>query len=432
MNTSPFISGRAVTTVEFHDQRRVLRRLLGRLTKGESTAIVGQPHSGKTSLLHFIQDADARQTISSEPFDRCLFRYIDSHMLGSQFTQAEFWDHVLGPLAIYDTDETIRDLYTISEENEFGAFTLERLFAALARADWRVILFLDEFEAILTHPVLNSAEFYGSLRSLASRFSSLALVIATRRSLNYLNMQTDALNPHGSPYFNIFTELRLEPLPIKDANTLLKQADAHFSPEDRQFVLDVSGRHPYLLQLAASLLWDAHHDGQQGEQRHDTVAHELYDQTQSHFADTWRAWSNAERKAVTAIALAQIPTLVEGHDFKAQALVADIFDYSAELRGLAQAGTVAETEDGGWQIMQEVLLWWLADEIKRTTRDDTDFTDWLQDQEYGAAFTREERQRFFNAARAVSAVIINGASPLIEAFAKGYSEGQGKLASGAD
>jgi hypothetical protein len=268
------------------------------------------------------------------------------------------------------------------------------------------------------------------LRSLASRFSSLALVIATRRSLDYLNMQTDELNPHGSPYFNIFTELCLEPLPIKDANAILAQADAHFSPQDRQFILDVSGRHPYLLQLAASTLWDAHHDGQRGEQLYEIVANELYEQTQSHFADTWRAWSNAERKAVTAIALAQIPSLVEGHDFKWEELVEDIFDYSEELRSLARTGTVAETAEGDWQVTQQLLLWWLADEIKRATRDDTDFTEWLQAQEYGMAFTQQEREKFNKAAKTVGAAVGKGVTTLIEAFAKGYGEGLGKVASG--
>ena len=132
-----------------------------------------------------------------------------------------------------------------------------RLFTALDDAGLRIVVMLDEFDALLSHPILNSAEFYGSLRSLSSRFSSLALIIATRRSLNQLNVQTQEINPHSSPYFNVFTELRLGPLPKRDVAALLSQADERFSSKDRQFITLASGRHPYLLQLAADIMWEA-------------------------------------------------------------------------------------------------------------------------------------------------------------------------------
>ena len=122
-------------------------------------------------------------------------------MLGRTFTQEAFWAHVLEPIAVYFTSGELRTLYNLSRENQFGAFTLMRLFTALDNADLRIVVMLDEFDALLNHPILNSAEFYGSLRSLSSRFTSLGLVIATRRSLNQLNVDTQQINPHSSPLF---------------------------------------------------------------------------------------------------------------------------------------------------------------------------------------------------------------------------------------
>ena len=46
------------------------------------------------------------------------------------------------------------------------------------------------------------------------------LIIASRRSLDVLNHATQEINPHGSPYFNVFTEIRLGSLPDKHAQTL--------------------------------------------------------------------------------------------------------------------------------------------------------------------------------------------------------------------
>jgi hypothetical protein len=435
MPTNPFVYGRAVNPAEFYNYKREIRRIIGRMQRGESTAIVGQPHTGKTSLLNMVMERAVQREVLGAPLEQTILRYIDSHMLGQAFTQNEFWDHVLAPVTLHIQDENIQDLYAIAQENHFGAFTLEKLFTGLQNVGWKVVILLDEFEALLTHPVLNSTEFYGSLRSLASRFSSLALIIATRHLLDDLNVDTQKLNPHGSPYFNIFIEQRLGALPQNAAEELLKQAGSRFDKADLQFVLDVSGRHPFLLQLTAVLLWDYEPQtaGEGKMVRYEAVANELYEQTAAHFNDTWRTWSNAERKVVTAIALTQIPQLVEGHDFKWEALIDDLDDFSPELRGLEKDGTVVKTdydETTGWAITQQALLWWLADLIKREVRDDKAWDQWLEAQEFGAVLTKQERERFDNAAKTVRTTIGRGAATLIESFIKGLTEGWAKAITG--
>ena len=167
--------------------------------------------------------------------------------------------------------------------------------------------------------------------------------------------------------------------------------------------------------------------------RYEAVANELYEQTAAHFNDTWRTWSNAERKVVTAIALTQIPQLVEGHDFKWEALIDDLDDFSPELRGLEKDGTVVKTdydETTGWAITQQALLWWLADLIKREVRDDKAWDQWLEAQEFGAVLTKQERERFDNAAKTVRTTIGRGAATLIESFIKGLTEGWAKAITG--
>jgi hypothetical protein len=428
MGRSPFFHGHMVPPDQFYNRRREVRRLLNRLAQGGSTAVVGQPHSGKTSLLHYILAHEKRQAIVGDALDTCTFHFLDAHTFGG-INQPIFWQHALEPLTRQFPNGPIHDLYATSQVNAFGAFTLETLFAALQEERWRLALLLDEFDALLNHPALNSVEFYGSLRSLASRYNSLALVVTTRRSLDFLNQNTQSLNPHGSPYFNIFSELRLGPLPQKDAADLLAQAGGAFNTQDRQFLFRLSGRLPYLLQLAADCLWEAHHEGKRGEARYQTAAHELYDQVHSHFNDTWRAWSHAERKVVTAVALHEIPYLAAGHVFQTDALTRDLEDYSAELRGLQTSGTI-EADGDGWRIAQEALLWWLADEIKRAARDDADFEAWLQRHQFGDLLTGQERARWSQAAKKAAGVIGKGATTLIEGFAKGFGEGIGKAVGG--
>lgn len=428
MNRSPFVHGGPVAPNDFLNRQRELRRLLNRLEKGQATAIVGQPHTGKTSLLRFVMDKVKRDGIVGGKLDRCWFREVDSHMLGRKFDQSAFWAFVLEPVTVYFDSGELRTLYKSAQENGFGAFTLKRLFAALDQADWRIVVLLDEFDALLNHPILNSAEFYGSLRSLTSRFSSLALIIATRRSLNQLNVQTQEINPHSSPYFNIFTELRLGPLPKRDAAHLLAYAKNRFDSKDRQFVTMASGRQPYLLQLAADILWEVDQEGKKGVERYRLAGEELRTQSEKHFADTWRSWSNAERKVIMAIALAQMALVVEDHYFEWSNLIEDINDYSPELRSLEKSGTIVKVRKGDRQIKQSALLWWLADEVKRMVRDEATFEEWLEEQEFEGIFTQKERRSLGQIANELAGFLGQGATTLIGAFAKGVGEGLGESA----
>lgn len=426
MNRSPFVYGGPVPPSEFLNRRRELRRVLNRLEKGQATAIVGQPHTGKTSLLRYVLDKVKRDGIIGAKLDRCWFREVDSHMLGRKFDQAAFWAFVLEPITVYFDSGELRSLYELASENQFGSFALKRLFAALDEANWRIVILLDEFDALLSHPILNSAEFYGSLRSLTSRFSSLALIIATRRTLNQLNVQTQEINPHSSPYFNIFTELRLGPLPKRDVARLLAHAKARFDNRDRQFVSLASGNHPYLLQMAADILWEVDVEGKQDLERYRRAAEELRMQSEGHFADTWRSWSNAERKVIMAISLAQMSLLVEDHTFEWSNLVEDIDDYTPELRGLEKSGTVIKVGGSNHRLAQRALLWWLADEIKRLVRDELTFEQWLEEQEYDGVLTQKEKRTLGEVARELGVFLQQGATTLIEAFAKGVGEGLGE------
>ncbi len=459
MEICPFVYGRALKPSEFYNRHEELRRLLGRVVTGQAAALIGQPHSGKTSFLNYLMDTRSRRTIIGDKLDRSIFSYIDSQMLGHDFVQTDFWKQALIPLirqfviqqtnrqalevqlheplsGSYEKEQirkklehgqieptSIYQAYRTTESNQFGTFTLEQLFQIVGREGWQFVLLIDEFDALLTHPTLNKTEFYGGLRSLASRCSGFTLVIASRHSLELLNLETQKINPHGSPYFNIFTEFRLGPLPEVHSNAVLDQARGRFGSLDRAFIARVSGLHPYLLQTAAAILWDLHEQNIEGTERYHTAADEMYQQTLSHFNDTWNAWSRAERKVITSIALVQINGMVGEHSFAWQKFLGKITDYSAELRKLTDTGTIMKTDEQTWKLSQEAFLWWWADKIKLIIREKSDFEGWLCAQEMDGLFTKEERQKMSETAQNISASLGKGANTLIETFAKGLGSG---------
>lgn len=423
MNICPFIYGRPLRPAEFHDRSREVQRLLQRLLTGQATAIIGQPKIGKTSLLNYIQNADRLRKLVGERLDSTIFSYIDSQMLGGTFDQAAFWKQALAPLARQVQDGPVAEAYQTVAANDFGTFTLERLFCQLGNAGGHFVLLLDEFDSLLTHSVLNSAEFYGGLRSLCSRCAGFTLIISARRSVSLLNDETQNFNPLGSPYFNVFIELHLGPLPKGHSKALVMQAADVFQHKDLEFLLRVSGRHPYLLQLAAAALWELNQQGRADDERYVDAANEIVSQTAAHFADSWNARSVAEKKALTTIALAQIQGMVGDHAFDWRDMLDDIGDYTVELKAMHKDGTLASTGGDAWEILPQAYLWWLAGEITRNIRNDGEFADWLRRHAMDGLFSREEREKVGRAAQTVGAFLSQGATTLIETFTKGLAAG---------
>jgi hypothetical protein len=428
---NPYIFSRAVRPDEFIGRKNELRRLVSRIATGQSTAVVGQPHVGKTSILNYILDETTRVENFGDRFDNCVFSYLDAHMLRSVKAQATFWEYALAPLKQFIETNAGKNLeaaaaaFAVAEENQYQTFVIERMLNALENGNVRLILFIDEFDDLLSHPVLNSAEFYGGLRSLASRVPSFVLLIASRRDLSLLNSLTQEINPHSSPYFNVFTELHLGAFSTSSMNALMQLAGDNFTKNDRDFIRKISGGHPYLSQVAAAMLFDAHLEGKTDVMRYKVAGRSMYQQAKGHFLDTWRVWSNESRKAVTAVALSQIPKLVSGHRFSIQDLIEDLDDFSPELFALEGIGVVVQDDEGGWEITQDAFLWWLADEIRRSVRETEDFNSWLHAQELDGLFTKSERKKVGEAAKVVSSVLGKGATTLIESMAGAFGSALG-------
>ncbi len=415
---NPFVYARSISPAEFSGRRAELNRIGGRLATSQSVAVIGQPHVGKTSLLEFLADAAARNAYFGEQFERDYFVFIDVLATQGICAQADFWQHALGPLR----SGGHLALYDIAAQAGFNNFALEQVFDSLHRENRKLILLLDEFDTLLSHSILHNTDFYGGLRTLASRSEGFVLLIAARNPLERLNQLTQELNPHGSPYFNVFVEIQLGALKPAALTELLDRGGGHLNETDREYVARVSGRHPYLAQVAAAMLWDATADELTGQARYRTVGQNIYRQTRQHFADTWRFWSNATRKAVTAVALAEIPRLLASHQFQVRELVEDFDDFGPELDLLQVSGMLIQNENGEWVVAQDALLWWLADELRRNIRDETAFAEWACAQEMDNLLTQRDRQRLQGAAQATLNVLGRGATTLIETLAKGFGE----------
>jgi hypothetical protein len=403
----PFIYGRPVRPGEFLDREAELRTIFNRLRNRESTAVVGEPHIGKSSLLLQLADeATQRKYLGDDA--RCLVvSLLDLQPISGDYTPTDFWEEVLEPLREHPGHRTTARRLGEAAETDYARHSLKRLFNRLGRQDHRLVLLLDEFERLLIHPSFQDPSFFGLLRHLATLTGGLALVPASRLSLREMNEQGRGLLDTGSPFFNNVIEVRLRPFDEQTIDALLDRAGETFSPDDRRFIRRVAGRHPFLLQAMVAALVEITGDDCQAR-----AAQSFYEGISFHFDDLWRGLDDRTRTTAVILSLVELGGRALGRDF-AYGEIERADAFGPELRRLAESG-LAERASGGWQFDREHLLlwrgerwtvgaqafaWWVRDVIVARSRRVPSCEEWLANKGYRFLLTQEQWDRLVSTIR---------------------------------
>jgi hypothetical protein len=301
---NPFYHGNPVKSTHFLGRKNELDRASGRICTSQSTAIVGESRTGKTSvLLYLAAPENHAQLYGGETEQQRFFSFLDAQGFDEQINQADFWILAFAPLfsaVIQPSPESkLARLYAACLDNGFKNHSLGLLLDQLAEQNYHLVLLVDEFGTVLNKPHLCRSDFLGSLRSLASIKPALSLVIASWQSTTQLNKLTQEINKTGSPFFNIYEECSLKPFSNEDVELLLGRSNGRFTAEDINFMIHAAGYHPYLLQAIATELWNIYEDGDTDNPnaRRQQAAEALYDVAARTLENTWAAWSPEMRMA---------------------------------------------------------------------------------------------------------------------------------------
>lgn len=396
---NPFFFGDPIPANRFTGRRSEIRKIASRIcNSGQSVVLIGEPRSGKSSILKYIKAAENKVRLYDDWAERLIFIEVDGQNLEHDVSPTNFWGLILDRAKYkIDTIPSVTDAYRACRLNNWSAFALEKFFNELNLSKHRIVLILDEFGSFLDHPKLHSTDFYGRLRSLSTRFESLVLVLASRYPLEKLHKETIKFNPSGSPYFNYLAPLVLKPFSDTEIDGLLKLAGRRFTKQEKQFIQNLSGGHPYLLQVAASALWESYADNEKdANARQKKVSDELYREANDTLNASWDLWSPKTKIAFMIVALDEIPLLLPTRSFDMITLVKQLDDFEPEIRFLAEQGYIASDKilSSGWQVRIKAFNWWLADELRRALRSEESFEKWFAKQEWNGLLTRGEKDKF--------------------------------------
>ena len=420
MTALPFIYGRPVRSSEFLDRENELRTIFNRLRNGESTAVVGEPHIGKTSLLLQLAD-EATQRAYLGDDARCLVvSSLDLHPIGSEYSPAAFWEEALEPLREHPGHQTTAQWLRQAAGANYARQSLDRLFRNLAAQERRLVLLLDEFERLLSHPNFQDPAFFALLRSLATRTGGLALVTASRLSVAEMNERGRGLLDTGSAFFNNVIEVRLHPFDDPAVGTLLERAGDALSSDDRRFIRRVAGRHPFLLQAMAATMVEC-----AGEDRQACAAERFYERISFHFDDLWHGLDDRTRTTAVILSLVELGGRALGKDF-AFGEIENVDVFGPELRKLAERGLATQVGKGWqfdtdhlllwrgerWTVGTQALAWWVRDVAIAQARRVPAYDEWLAKKHYRFLLTQEQWDGLVGAVRKAPEWAVRGVAGL--------------------
>lgn len=241
-------------------RKREIARLASRIRTGQSSAILGLFSEEKTEILRHLnnQNPQQRQMLYRDKANELVFSYIDIAMeLSEHDTPVKFWEMALaGVQRIIRPDSEMAEVYQACVDSQFKKSEVENLLTLMVQEGKRLVLLLDHFERLVEYGEFkNNWEFFTTLRRFATSQEPplLTLVIATNLSLPRLHEEIQQ-NQKTSPVLNFIEVTPIMGLSEQEVDKLLREEVPQLSEEQRNFVKDMTGGHPYLLKIATANL----------------------------------------------------------------------------------------------------------------------------------------------------------------------------------
>lgn len=300
---NPFVCGTVVSGEDFVNREDLLKVILDRVSDktGTSVALVGAPRSGKSSIFAQILNPTYRVATLSSRSTTLMIHSLDVHRMPTTYSPYDFWNDVLETIACSDVENELVAAISAANKLDYSPVGLERVFAKLATSGRRLLLLVDEFDALLEHPQFQSPVFFTTLRSLATTYKSLVVTCATA-DLSAMTRRWLLLpGAKGSEAFNYMWPYSLPPFDDKAMNQLLSRGLPRFDMSDIDALRLVAGPNPALLQTFA---WQHFRDKDNNPSQPYFLA--ACASSDHHFSSLWQYLDSHARAALLIVALSEL------------------------------------------------------------------------------------------------------------------------------
>jgi len=280
---------------DFFGRQQEVKRIFARLnaTPPGSISIVGERKIGKSSLLNFVYMQAQRQKHLEEP-EKMVMVFLDFQE--QKAMALESFVRLLLNMVSLELRGRV-DLSGCTPSLDGVKEMVQRLDAA----GLRLALLLDEFDVVTTNTNF-SLEFFSFLRFLANHYN-VAYLTSSGRDLQMLCHTREISD---SPFFNIFSTMRLSVFQREEALELIRVPSEHMgrplAPYAEQ-ILTLAGRFPFFLQMACSHVveyLEEHPDGAQPDFAE--IRRRFASEAWLHFRYVWDGFDPHQRSALLRMA----------------------------------------------------------------------------------------------------------------------------------
>jgi hypothetical protein len=274
----------------FFGRYQELDRIYSLIESAQQVSVVGDRRIGKSSLLYCLTLPEIQGRYTQYDLSQHIFVYIDL-LRCSKYTPEEFLRHLL--LELRKVTQNHFKL-TIPSRN-FNVEHFSRTIDKVIDLNKKLVFLLDEFDYVSENERFD-LDFFNFLRSIANN-RALSFITASTKSL--LDLCDKSVI--SSPFFNIFNTLRLGALTRDGALDLIRvpsELAGYSIRDDEEFILELAGTHPLLLQLACYLVFEARTSSSHSSLDHRAIRALFDQQVQDHFKYAWEVLDNEEQLRV--------------------------------------------------------------------------------------------------------------------------------------
>jgi serine/threonine-protein kinase len=289
--SNPYMNRLAIQNPQdFYGRSSELTRIYERIkaVRPQSISMVGIRRIGKSSLLRAIHHPENRRRYLPNP-QEYVFVLMDLQARRN-VEVTDFFQYIYQEL-----QKEYRSRLKVNVEPDYEG--MQQIVQTFQEAGLKLVFLWDEFESVTRNQKFGP-EFYSYFRALANNFN----VAYITGSADQLQSLCHAKEISDSPFFNIFTNLRLGVFKPEEARRLIAEPSARAGralDSHTDFILEIAGYFPFFIQIACSALFPLPRSGKVDLKK----AKEIFlEEARPHFQEYWEKFDESEQAVVVALA----------------------------------------------------------------------------------------------------------------------------------